>query len=207
MIFVARTDSGVIAIDLGWMGAEEALDDALEQLGATRSDVKHVFLTHAHRDHIAAWRLVRQARFHIGAPELPYFADTAAYVGVIPQLGESMSDSDRPNPGELDVASFDGDTSIVLGRDTLRAFPAFGHTAGSAVYLFRRTLFAGDAVNWRVGGGFTGARSEMSDDPTRSRASIAALWSRLDPAAVEVICTAHAKCARNDAQLRQDIQR
>ena len=62
MMYVARTDSGVIAIDLGWTGFEEILPELLRQLNARAPEVRFVFLTHAHRDHIAAWPLVRQAR-------------------------------------------------------------------------------------------------------------------------------------------------
>src|SRR5687768_10961347 len=62
MIYAARTDSGVIVIDLGWTGSEDVLPGLVRQLGAAPADVRFVFLTHAHRDHIAAWPLVRQAR-------------------------------------------------------------------------------------------------------------------------------------------------
>src|SRR5690606_28984411 len=55
MVYVARTDSGVIVIDLGWTGAAEKIEDALGELGATAADVRYVFLTHAHRDHTHAW--------------------------------------------------------------------------------------------------------------------------------------------------------
>src|SRR5688572_15612428 len=143
MIYVARTDSGVIAIDLGWTGVEEVLPESLQQLGASASDVRFVFLTHAHRDHIAAWPLVRQARFGIAAAEVPGFTGEHAYAGWATKMGDELNEYPRPKPGELALMTFASDTAFVLGRDTVYAFPIPGHTPGSTAYLFRGILFGG----------------------------------------------------------------
>src|SRR5688572_13734672 len=58
MIYVARTDSGVITIDLGWWGHHGPMSRALSRLDAKPDDVRRVFITHSHRDHIGAWRMV-----------------------------------------------------------------------------------------------------------------------------------------------------
>ena len=79
MTYLTVTDSGVVAIDLGWWGYRRQMARALERIGATRDDVKHVFITHSHRDHIAAWPDVRGARFHLAAAELPRFLGTAQH--------------------------------------------------------------------------------------------------------------------------------
>ena len=75
MTYLARTDSGVIVIDLGWNRADDLL---LENLGklrfranasdpatvkrATVQDIFGVFLTHSHHDHIQGWRTLSQRR-------------------------------------------------------------------------------------------------------------------------------------------------
>src|SRR5688500_9725774 len=59
MVCAARTDSGVMVVDLGWAGAGHRLRGKLRGLGVAPADVTDVFLTHSHRDHIAAWRTVR----------------------------------------------------------------------------------------------------------------------------------------------------
>src|SRR5687767_11692287 len=66
MIYIARTSAGIVVIDLGWITASSRLREELRQLGADSSDIAAVFLTHAHRDHIAAWPLVAPAPFYLG---------------------------------------------------------------------------------------------------------------------------------------------
>ncbi len=207
MIYVARTDSGFIAIDLGWSGYERLMPSALDGLNATAGDVKHVFLTHAHRDHIAAWPLVRHARFVIGAGEVPMFTSGRGYAGWATRMSEEINDYPQPAPGEVSLLPVSSDTAFVLGRDTLFAFSIPGHTPGSMAYLFRGVLFGGDAINWRPGSGFQGARPEFSDNVDSSRASLRALWERLPNDRVKVMCSAHGKCAVSDSVLRERILR
>jgi glyoxylase-like metal-dependent hydrolase (beta-lactamase superfamily II) len=205
MIYMARTDSGLIAIDLGWTGSEVMLPRAATELGGTPADVRFVFLTHAHRDHIAAWPLVRHARFVLGAAEVPGFTGRGGYRGWAARMGDELNDYPRPASGELSLIDVSSDTAIVLGSDTVFAFPVPGHTPGSTAYLFRGILFGGDAVNWRPGSGFQGARPEFSDSAAQSAESMRALWQRLPGGRVRVICSAHGKCAVSDSALRARI--
>jgi glyoxylase-like metal-dependent hydrolase (beta-lactamase superfamily II) len=207
MIYVARTDSGVIVVDLGWMGAEEKLAHALRHVGATPGDVVAVFLTHSHRDHIAAWPSVRGARFYLGQPEVDLFLGRARHRGPLTRLTERLKATRLPRPGEVTVIGFSKDTAAIFGGDTVRAYLLPGHTAGSAAYVVRRTLFVGDAANKWPLSGFRGARWEYSDDVEQSRASMRSLWQRLTGVPVEILCTAHAKCARFDQRLREAIAR
>ncbi len=205
MIYVARTDSGVIAIDLGWTGSERVLPQLLGALNATPADVRVVFLTHAHSDHIAAWPLVRLARFVIGAAEVPALLGESGYAGWAAKMGDELNDYPHPKPGELTLLPLHADSVIALGRDTVFAYPVPGHTAGSVAYLFRGILFGGDAINWRPGSGFQGARPEFSDSVSQNRESLRALWNRLPGARVRVACTAHGKCALVDSTFRQRV--
>ena len=207
MIYVARTDSGVIAMDLGWTGAEDVLPRLLRALDASPSDVRFVFLTHAHRDHIAAWPLVRQARFVLGAAEAPVFTGTGSYTGWAAKVSDEWNEYPRPKPGELSLVTIASDTAIALGRDTVFAFPVPGHTPGSTAYLFRGIFFGGDAINWRPGSGFQGARPEFSDSTEQSRESLRALWQRLPASRMRIMCTAHGKCAIADSTLRARVLR
>lgn len=205
MIYLARTDSGIIAIDLGWTGAEAALERGTRRLDATPADIRYAFITHAHRDHIGGWPVVRSARFVLGLEEIPYFTGAEQYTGVVPSSAERVSETERPKAEEISVTPVMRDTAFALGADTLWAFTVPGHTPGSVAYLFRDVLFAGDAVNHRPMTGFQGARPEMSDNVGQSRGSMVALWQRLDSTRARVVCSAHAKCAANTGELRRSL--
>ena len=202
MIYLARTDSGVIVIDLGWIGAEREIHRGLATLHASQADVRYVFLTHAHRDHVSGWPAVRTAQFIIGAGDVPYFFGDSTFHAALPRAGEDIAPETHPPKDEIRVVAISRDTAFVLGKDTVYAFTVPGHTPGSMAYLFRGVLFAGDAINWRPWTGFRGARPEFSEDVETSRASMRALWQRLDSARVRIACSSHAKCGRVDAQLR-----
>ena len=207
MIYLARTSDGVLAIDLGWWGHERTLDGALERLGAKAADVRWVFLTHSHRDHVAAWPAFRHAKFFMGFAEESLLVGSAMHDAVIPRLSERVKPSGLPRSGELDVQAFDGDTAFVVGGDTLRAYVVPGHTSGSAVYLFRGILFLGDAVTYSWWGGFAPAKRGVSDDRRAASENLAKLWPRLPEGLVRYACTAHARCATFNAEFVADVTR
>lgn len=207
MVYAAWTSDGVVVIDLGWTGAGGALRDGLRELGAGPEDVRHVFLTHSHRDHVGGWRLVRHASFHLAGDERALFEGRAHHPDLLSRLGDALLPDAGPRPDQVRVQSFSADTVFALGRDTLRAFVVPGHTAGSAAYLFRGVLFAGDAVHRSYLTGYGTALPLFSADDGRNRESIRWLVERLRPYHVEWMCTAHAKCARYDARLLHKLLR
>lgn len=205
MIYLARTTAGVLAIDLGWWGYRRSLDRALDSLGATVSDVRWVFLTHSHRDHIAAWPILNRARFYVSGVEQPLLVGATTHRGWIPRWTEYLKASRMPRPGELDVHTFTQDTIVVVGADTVRAFHVAGHTPGSVVYLFRGVLFLGDAVTYSRWSGFAPAKRGFSDNPRAGAENLARLWARLPPGAVRYACTAHARCALFTPRFLADV--
>lgn len=207
MAYLARVSTGVIAIDLGWWGGERSMREALVALGASPDDVTDVFLTHSHRDHVGAWRLVRRSQFHLAAPEEGTFVGERRHRGWIPRVVESMKSSDMPRRGEIDLRTFSRDTTFTFGRDTLHAFLVPGHTAGSVAYLVRGVLLLGDAATYTPWGGFAPARRGFSDDADVAVRSLDALWARLQRSTVRSVCTAHAKCAPLTPALLADIKR
>lgn len=207
MIYLAHVPGGVIAIDLGWWGAERSVRHALRKLGASPSDVTDVFITHSHRDHVGAWRLMHRSRFHLATAEREAFTGERRHRGWIPWAAEALKRSPLPRAGEVAVRTFSRDTALTFGPDTLYAFPVPGHTAGSAVYLFRGTLFLGDAATYTRWGGFAPARRGFSDDSRTAARNLQALWARLPQHRVRYVCTAHAKCSPLTAEFLADVRR
>ena len=206
MIYLARTSDGLIAIDLGWWGHEGPLKDALAELGATPEDVRDVFITHSHRDHVSAWRSVRGARFHLAAPELPLLVGDSAHGAMIPRVADRLKRPSLPGADSLAIATFARDTAFVIGGDTLRAYLVPGHTSGSAVYVFRGVVFLGDAVGWSYFAGFGPAKRVFTDDRDAAEANLAELWPKI-PGDVRYACTAHARCAPYDSRFREAASR
>ena len=200
MIYAARTSAGVVVVDLGWVGADGALRDALARLGAAPRDVVAVLLTHGHRDHTGAWRAVKGATFFVGAGEAPRLRGERMPDGWIPRLADRLRPPRLPRPGEVTVRAIDADTALVFGADTVRAFPVPGHTAGSAAFLVRGVLFVGDAAS-AGRGGLRPARAGYTADRARARTSLARLGREAAPYAPTLVCTAHARCAPSTAEL------
>jgi glyoxylase-like metal-dependent hydrolase (beta-lactamase superfamily II) len=196
MVYAARTDSGVVLVDLGYVGAGGKLRGRLRSLGAVPADVTDVFLTHSHRDHVRAWKTVRGARFHLWLPERALFEGTRGHVDLPSRTARGTFGNAGPRPGEVDVRPFTADTSFVLGSDTVRAYSVPGHTAGSAAYLFRGILFVGDAVARKPLRGYGGADPFFSADTRMNRQSLIGLFARVPMERVRWVCNAHAKCAR-----------
>lgn len=202
IIFVAPVDAGVFLIDLGWSGADAELARALEGLGRGPQDVAAVFLTHAHRDHIAAWPLVVHAPFYLAAAEVDLFLGGAEPQGNLPRLGHRLLPAPRPAPDQVAVRPFSGDTVITLGSDTVRAFLVPGHTRGSAAYLFRGVLFVGDALSAGALGGLRPAVPIYSADPARAAVSARRLLERVQPFGPRFVCTAHGVCTSWEEAVR-----
>jgi glyoxylase-like metal-dependent hydrolase (beta-lactamase superfamily II) len=98
------------------------------------------------------------------------------------------------------VIAVGADTVLAFGRDTVRAYPVPGHTAGSVAYLVRGTLFLGDAATspWPRDGPLAPARRGFSDDAAEARRSLRRLRAVLATVRVARLCTAHARCAPAD---------
>jgi len=201
-MYLYAVDGGFIVVDLGWIDAEQRLSEKLSAAGGSPADVVAVLLTHSHRDHIAAWRLVRHAPFYMGAAEVDRFFGVAEHGGFIPRVSDRMLGAPGPAPGAVAVRPLGGDTVLTFGRDTVHAFHVPGHTAGSMVYLLRGMLHAGDAIYRGYIGDFRPAMIGYSDDSDEAARALALLIRRLEPFAVDSVCTAHARCSPFTAELR-----
>jgi glyoxylase-like metal-dependent hydrolase (beta-lactamase superfamily II) len=204
MVSLIQTDQGVVMVDLGWWSAGDRIRSELAGLGADTSDVIAVFLSHAHRDHIAGWPSVRHAIFYMAEAEVPYFFGEKEYKGWIPRLADRVIEPLNPVRGEVTVVTFSADTAIVVGRDTIHVFLVPGHTAGSTAYLVRGVLFAGDALSHTPVFGFRHSLPGYSDDVAQAELSLHSLVERLHAHHVRYICTAHAMCARYGATFLRD---
>jgi glyoxylase-like metal-dependent hydrolase (beta-lactamase superfamily II) len=189
-VYAARAGDDVLLFDAGMDPEGHAVDDLLRALGATREQVKHVFLSHGHFDHIAAANLFPHARIHLGQADVTLAARGAPARPLTPWLFGALAGS---APVEVN-APLEGRRRIdVSGGDPVLALPFPGHTPGSYLYLFRHVLFTGDSIQLQAGA-LAPAEAAHSVDPLGNRTSISRLPYLLGYERVDYVCTGHRWC-------------
>jgi glyoxylase-like metal-dependent hydrolase (beta-lactamase superfamily II) len=141
----------------------------------------------------------------MGAPESDFLTGDFHYRGWVPRTADAIKPPSLPHSGVLEIHEFTRDTMIVIGADTIHAFLVTGHTAGSAAYVFRHILFAGDALTRTRRDGFRPARSRYSDDPRQAAESLRSLLDRVAPLGVRYVCNAHARCSEFGSAFVHDV--
>ncbi len=170
-VYVLATDDGLVLVDAGWAIPESKalLVQALEQIGASLSDVRRFLVTHVHRDHYTQAVDVRRefgASVGLGIGERPTMELVQRHdrgpmevqiaqlraLGAGPvadELSALVADHeiDRTNWEFPDEWLTEGPLHLPGGR-TLEAVATPGHTAGHLVFhdLAGELLFAGDHV-------------------------------------------------------------
>jgi len=172
--FSIPTDSGVILVDAGVDPEATAIIDALSDQGFAPSDVKALFITHGHGDHIAG-------AMTLGAPVYAMSEE----VDLIE--GRQASDSTvgrlfGPNEPGTEVAHSlsDGESLTIDGVEVL-ALHVPGHTQGSAVYVIGDVAFLGDSATAHDDGTIVGAVGIFSEDLKQNAQELRDLARRLPP--------------------------
>jgi glyoxylase-like metal-dependent hydrolase (beta-lactamase superfamily II) len=189
-VYVARAGDELLVFDAGLDPEGRAIDLALRAAGATRADVTHVLLTHAHADHVAGAGLFSRAKVHIGAPDLAMLAQREPARPLRPRLFGAVIGS-APHAAS---APLRGRESIPVGSGMeVIALPFPGHTPGSYVFWFAGVLFTGDSI-LREGERLAPAIEKDSVDSATNRESIQGLSAQLGELEVKAICTGHMGC-------------
>ncbi|MAA79752.1 MAG: hypothetical protein CL916_10875 [Deltaproteobacteria bacterium] len=159
------TDQGLVLIDAGGTKEAKSIESSLQDQGKSINDVLHIFLTHAHTDHVAG---------------LPVFSNAQTY---------AMSEEhDRiEEEQELEVLhTLEDGLTIDLGD--IQILPLFvpGHTPGNAVYLINEILVMGDTAMATDKGEIKPSPSFFNEDQEMSEQAIADLYERIVDEALDV---------------------
>jgi glyoxylase-like metal-dependent hydrolase (beta-lactamase superfamily II) len=197
MALVPAGEGQVILIDAGMDATGASLLAALAQRGLQADDVKAVFLTHGHGDHIGAIRMLPNAAVVSLAPEVAIAEGREAPSS---PMGRLMPTS--PTGIRVTRTVVDGET-VVIGTASVRAYAVPGHTAGSAAYLVNDVLFVGDSAQINSDGEIRPAPWLVTDDRAQNRASLVRLQQRLvtDGVRLAAIVPAHSGSVDGDAPL------
>ena len=133
-------------IDSGVYGSEEQIAQYMKTIGRDISEVKAVFLTHAHPDHIgtAAW-----FREHTGCKIYASQGERAWIENIDQQYQE------RPIPNfyklagkstEVDVTVRNGDLIPLEENLNIQVISTSGHSVDGVSYRLGKSLFLGDAI-------------------------------------------------------------
>lgn len=85
-VYLIKTDTGCYLIDSGVAGSELLIEKAVIESGYHPSDIKAIFLTHAHPEHIGTASYFREK---YGADEVSYRMDDVVFIGdAVPVKGD-----------------------------------------------------------------------------------------------------------------------
>lgn len=141
------TGKSCYLIDSGVSGSEKVIDEYLHSIGRNMSDIKGIFLTHAHPDHIGgAAEIKRITGCKVYAPmlELEWIEDIDIQYRErpIPNFYTLLSESVK-----VDVPLQDGDMVPLEDGLEICALLTRGHSHGSMSFILGNSLiFTGDAI-------------------------------------------------------------
>ncbi|MET0493536.1 MAG: MBL fold metallo-hydrolase [Actinoplanes sp.] len=153
--YVWRSDDGLTLVDAGVPGSGPEIAAALRGLGHDTADVRRLFLTHFHEDHVggaaevAGWGEVTVYAHRADAPFIrgetpgpdPVLLDWER--DLLAQVRSGMAKTD-PDPVRVDRELTGGETLI----DGAQVLAVPGHTPGSAALYLPGpgVLFTGDTI-------------------------------------------------------------
>jgi hydroxyacylglutathione hydrolase len=152
--YLLEYPEGMILIDCGSKGQEGQVIRMMQRLG--RSDLRLIFITHAHLDHYGSAAALRRLT---GAPVAIHRLDASAMAQAQTKVGQARGFGRiiqsvlpvaelalRPEPLQADLLLEDSDELGAFGLDA-QVLHTPGHTAGSAcLWVDEGLVFAGDLV-------------------------------------------------------------
>ena len=129
---VVDTGDGLMVFDTGYQHSLYVVIDNIYRMGLKVADIKYIFLTHGHIDHLGGARALRDltgAKIALGEADRQY-ANGELDLTYAKELGMTYKETFEP-----DILLHDGD-EITLGNTTVRAVATPGHTPGAMSFFF-----------------------------------------------------------------------
>lgn len=175
-VLILDGGSGQIGlIDAGNSPDSKPIIDALASRGYKPADVKAIYFTHGHPDHVAGAKMFPDAKLYSLEKEVP----------IVEGRETNNSPAGRIFGAEatgLKVTGIlrDGEP-VKLGALAINVYAVPGHTEGGVVFLVSGILFMGDTALSSSDGSIKHAIWLFSTDVGQQDRSLKALASRLEP--------------------------
>jgi glyoxylase-like metal-dependent hydrolase (beta-lactamase superfamily II) len=150
------SDGGVGLVDAGSDSDATAILAALARMGKTSADVRAIFLTHQHADHVGGAQAFPAAQVYVCEP------DKSAVERRGIRITRGLQDGAR----------------VEIGGTSVEAFGLPGHTPGSGAFLVHGVVFLGDSAAAAYNASFQ-ANTITSSDADQTVRSLRALADRL----------------------------
>ena len=145
-VYLVETEGGCILVDSGVAGSEKIIEQTILKEGHKPSELKAVFLTHAHPDHIGTAQYFRDkygAKIYASEGERVWIEDI------------NLQFKERPIPNfyhlagqstTVDQVIKDGDKVYLSDETWIEVIGTPGHSADEVSYRIEDVVFMGDSV-------------------------------------------------------------
>lgn len=163
-------DGGIGLVDAGSDPAAAAIREALTRSGHGPADVRAIFLTHAHADHVGGARAFPSAQLYVLGP------DVQEVERILELRARRLAPIHDLQDGER----------LEVSGTSVEVFGVPGHTPGSAAYLVYGVLFLGDTATAAYDGSFQ-PNTLLGSDPGQTAPSLRALSARLKSRRADIL--------------------
>jgi len=164
-VFSIDTQDGFVLVDAGGTKDAKSIESNLMNQDLALSDVQHIFITHAHTDHVAGLGVLTDAKTY-----------------AMPDEHERIEEEQEI---DIDYELQDGE-SMPMGDTDILPLWVPGHTPGNAVYLINEVLIMGDTASATDKGEIKPSPSFFNEDQDMSEQAIADLYDRIVEESLDV---------------------